>query len=72
MTDRNELEQGDDEPIMTVICEMHIRRAESDVASFVERILSGLASDDSLIDIAEHDTRGTVIRMRARQPARPE
>jgi len=72
MTDRNELEQGDAEPIMTVICEMHIRRAESDVASFVERILSGLASDGSLIDIAEHDTRGTVIRMRARQPASPE
>jgi hypothetical protein len=70
MANHDELAHDASEPAMTVAHEMHVRRAESEVDGFVRHIMTCLTSDGALIDLAEHDARGTVIRMRIRQSTR--
>lgn len=55
------------EPEMHSICTFDVRRADSDVEGLVDRITSLLAAGVTLVDLSQHDHRGTVIELRAQQ-----
>ncbi|MFE9407327.1 hypothetical protein ACFYN0_00780 [Streptomyces sp. NPDC006704] len=59
------------EPELDVVSVFDIRRADSDVDGFVTQILGLLTSGVTLIDISQHDHRGTAIELRGRSGEAP-
>jgi len=53
-----------DEPSMTSVTHLDVRRTDGHVTDFVARIVDELEAGTTLVDISDHDARGTVIRMR--------
>lgn len=53
------------EPELRSICTFDVRRADSDVDGLVDRITALLDSGVRLVDLSQHDHRGTLIELRA-------
>lgn len=53
------------EPELHSICTFDVRRVDSDVEGLVNRITSLLDAGVTLVDLSQHDHRGTVIELRA-------
>lgn len=55
------------EPELQSIYTFDVRRVDSDVEGLVERITSLLDAGVTLVDLSQHDHRGTVIELRAQR-----
>ncbi|MEV8034849.1 hypothetical protein [Streptomyces sp. NPDC086182] len=53
------------EPELQSIYTFDVRRVDSDVEGLVDRITSLLDAGVTLVDLSQHDHRGTVIELRA-------
>lgn len=56
------------EPAMVTRRTFHTRRADSDVAHFVDEIFAALAAGSKVVDLSCHDSRGTTIELRVNEP----